>query len=43
MDAPAKLHPTDQSLSSFGLGKLDAASAKAVNQHLESCPGCRNR
>jgi serine/threonine protein kinase len=43
MDAPAKLHPTDQTLSSYGLGKLDAASAETVNQHLESCPGCRNR
>ena len=43
MDAPTKLHPTDQTLSSYGLGKLDAASAEAVNRHVESCPGCRNR
>ena len=32
------LHPTDQTLSSFGLGKLDDASAEAVNEHLEQCP-----
>ena len=43
MVAPAKLHPTDQTLSSYGLGKLDVASAEAVNRHVESCPGCRNR
>ena len=43
MDAPAKLHPTDQTLSSYGLGKLDDALAEAVNQHLESCPDCRRR
>ncbi len=43
MDAPAKLHPTDHALSSFGLGELDDASGAAVNRHLESCPGCRNR
>jgi anti-sigma factor RsiW len=43
MDAPARLHPTDQTLSSYGLGKLDDASVEAVNQHLESCPDCRRR
>jgi len=31
MDAPEALHPTDQTLSSYGLGKLDAASAESVN------------
>ena len=36
-------HPTDKTLSSYGLGKLDDASAEAVNQHLESCPDCRRR
>ena len=43
MDAPVTLNPTDQTLRSFGLGKLDAASVGAVNQYLESCLGYRNR
>ena len=43
MGARAKLHPTDQTLSSFGLDKLDDVSAEAVNQHLASCPVCRRR
>jgi serine/threonine protein kinase len=36
-------HPTESTLSSYGLGKLDDASSKLVNQHLESCPECRLR
>ena len=43
MDAPLATHPTDQTLSSYGLGKLDDASAESVNKHLEQCPDCRNR
>jgi anti-sigma factor RsiW len=43
MNAHPKRHPTDQTLSSFGLGKLDDRSAEAVNQHLEQCPDCRKR
>src|SRR4051794_38234510 len=43
MDARPSLHPTDQTLSSYGLGKLDAGSAEAVNSHLEECPDCRRR
>ncbi len=43
MDARPDQHPTDQTLSSYGLGKLDDASADAVNKHLEQCPDCRNR
>jgi anti-sigma factor RsiW len=43
VNAPADLHPTVQTLSSYGLGKLDDASAEAVIQHLESCPDCRRR
>jgi serine/threonine protein kinase len=43
MDAHAKLHPTDHTLSSYGLGKLDDALAEAVNQHLETCDSCRRR
>ena len=37
MDAASSLHPTDQTLSSYGLGKLDDRSAEAVNKHLEQC------
>ncbi|MGO9914676.1 MAG: protein kinase domain-containing protein [Isosphaeraceae bacterium] len=43
MDAAPSLHPTDQTLSSFGLGKLNDRSFEAVNQHLEQCPDCRKR
>ena len=43
MDAAPSLHPTDQTLSSYGLGKLDDRSAEAVNKHLEQCPDCRKR
>jgi serine/threonine protein kinase len=43
MAAPPIPHPTDRTLSSYGLGKLDDASSKIVNQHLESCPDCRLR
>jgi len=43
MNAHAALHPTDQTLSSFGLGKLDDRSAEAVSKHLEQCPNCRQR
>ena len=43
MDAAPSLHPTDQTLSSYGLGKLDDESAEAVNKHLEECRDCRKR
>src|SRR5450755_1519053 len=42
MDAPPK-HPTDQSLSAFGLGKLDDNAAEAVQSHIEQCDDCRKR
>jgi serine/threonine protein kinase len=43
MDAHAERHPSDQALSSFGLGKLDDRSAGAINKHLEQCADCRKR
>jgi hypothetical protein len=38
MDAAPSRHPTDQTLSSYGLGKLGDGPAEAVNKHLERCP-----
>ena len=43
MDAAQSVHPTDQTLSSFGLGKLDDRAAEAVNEHLMECSACRKR
>jgi serine/threonine protein kinase len=41
MDTPPSRHPTRHILRSFGLGELDAISAKAVIKHVEDCPDCR--
>ena len=43
----AAVHPTDQTLQAYGLGKLDDASAESVSKHLElvpglPAPGCRD-
>ncbi len=43
MDAGAPIHPDDHTLRSYRSGKLDDASAKSVERHLESCPTCRRR
>ena len=43
MDAVSSLHPTDQTLNAYGLGKLDDRLAEAVNKHLEQCEDCRKR
>ncbi len=43
MGAAASLHPTDQILQSYGLGKLDDQSAESVSEHLDSCPDCQRR
>jgi formylglycine-generating enzyme required for sulfatase activity/serine/threonine protein kinase len=43
MDAAPACHPTERTLSSYGLGRLDDASAEAVNKHLASCSVCRRR
>jgi serine/threonine protein kinase len=43
MDAHPALHPTDESLRSYVLGKLDDHSAEAVGKHLERCPDCEER
>jgi len=43
MDAVPISHPTDKALKAYGLGKLDDASAEAVNEHLKVCAECRMR
>jgi serine/threonine protein kinase len=43
MDHVPAAHPTDRALSAFGIGKLDARSAEAVDRHLEECAACRER
>jgi serine/threonine protein kinase/WD40 repeat protein len=43
MDTASKRHPSDQSLRSFGLGKLDDASAVAIQEHIVICGDCRAR
>ena len=39
----AAVHPTDQILQSYGLGKLDDVSSESVSQHLEGCAACQSR
>ncbi len=39
----AVVHPSDQTLSAYGLGKLDDASAETVSKHLEDCDSCQHR
>ena len=43
MAAPAAVHPSDQTLQSYGLGKLDDLLAEAVVKHLKECDSCRRR
>jgi serine/threonine protein kinase len=43
MHAANALHPTDQTLHAYGLGKLDHVSAESVSQHVESCSDCQHR
>ncbi|WP_435020889.1 family 16 glycoside hydrolase [Tundrisphaera sp. TA3] len=40
---PLATHPTDETLHAYGLGKLDDAGARAVDEHLEGCLACRAR
>jgi formylglycine-generating enzyme required for sulfatase activity/serine/threonine protein kinase len=43
MDAKPTTHPPDETLVSYGLGKLDDTLAESVSQHLEQCDPCRRR
>ena len=40
MGAAARVHPADETLRSYGLGKLDHTSAQSVTAYLESCTHC---
>jgi serine/threonine protein kinase len=37
------IHPTDQMLRSYGLGKLDDTLAEWVDSHTASCPECKRK
>ncbi len=43
MGATDAVHPSDQVLRAYGLGKLDEVSSQLVNTHLEGCTACQNR
>jgi len=43
MAAPAAVHPSEQTLQSYGLGKLDDMLAEAVRKHMGQCEACRRR
>jgi serine/threonine protein kinase len=43
MDAPWPAHPTDTTLHSYALGKLDETASTAVERHLQRCEACRQR
>src|SRR4051812_32486176 len=43
MQVQADLHPTPETLSAYGLGKLDEAALQAVAVHLDNCSTCRGR
>jgi formylglycine-generating enzyme required for sulfatase activity/dipeptidyl aminopeptidase/acylaminoacyl peptidase len=43
MPEPRATHPSPQQLADFALGKLPAAPAAAVREHLAACAGCRQQ
>jgi serine/threonine protein kinase len=43
MDAAPSLHPSDQTLTEFGHGKLDERATEAIHEHLMECSDCRKR
>jgi serine/threonine protein kinase len=43
MDVPDAVHPTDQILQSYGLGRLDQHLFPEVSRHVEACLPCRDR
>jgi serine/threonine protein kinase len=43
MGAASSSHPDDQILQSYGLGKLNHASAQSLSKNLETCSDCQSR
>jgi hypothetical protein len=43
MGAKGAVHPPDETLRSYGLGKLDAVSSMSVSRHIEGCDSCQRR
>jgi serine/threonine protein kinase/WD40 repeat protein len=43
MHSQPALHPTDQTLHDYALGRLDDTAAESVGTHLEGCTDCRRR
>jgi anti-sigma factor ChrR (cupin superfamily) len=41
MGATDAVHPADQTLHWYGLGKLDDASSKMVQKHFGACSDCQ--
>jgi anti-sigma factor ChrR (cupin superfamily) len=41
MNANATIHPNQEQLAAYGLGKLDDAETAVVVEHLETCGACR--
>jgi formylglycine-generating enzyme required for sulfatase activity/serine/threonine protein kinase len=43
MDGSDLIHPTDQTLRAYGVGKLYGSLAESVHSHLSDCGECRQR
>ncbi|WP_435020887.1 protein kinase domain-containing protein [Tundrisphaera sp. TA3] len=43
METQPSTHPTDQALRDYGLGKLDDAMARTIDDHLRDCEECHAR
>ena len=43
MEASPVVHPSEKTLSSYGLGQLDDHQAETVNRHLKDCAACQSR
>src|SRR5580658_904404 len=43
MESLVSAHPADETLVSYGLGKLDDTLSESVSKHLKGCDPCRRR